>query len=502
MSESAINKRRSNQGALRLTAAGLICLALAAGFAGGRATVRATTGEPASSATPATVASPVPVLGNVPASYSGIVERVAPAVATIRVETRATATLTNIPEQFREFFGQVPGWRDAPRRTSGLGSGVVIRADGYVLTNHHVVADAESIHVDLPDGRSWPATLVGSDPASDLAVLRIKAADLPTVAYGDSNKVKVGDVVLAFGNPLGVGQTVTMGIVSAKGRATGAGDGSYEDFLQTDAPINRGNSGGALVDTEGRLVGINAQILSPSGGNIGLGFAIPSTMAQAVADQLIANGVVHRAKLGVFAQSLTPDLAASLGLKDTRGALVSNVDAGSPAASAGIRQGDVIVGLDDHPIADANMLRNLVASLRPGSTARVEVLRDGRREQLTARLAEREVTPAERARADAPATASEPSFGMSVEELTTPMARELGLPDSMKGVLVRDVLSDGAAASAGLQPGDVITRVDSRDVTTVEGLRSALRKPVTTPALVLVRRGEATIFVALPRHQS
>jgi Do/DeqQ family serine protease len=498
MNDPLVRPRREHQSLNRLVIAGLLGVVLTAGLGAGLVHVLASPNEPAPLTT---TALPAPIPGPLPGSYSAIVERVAPAVATIRVEKNVTATPTNIPEQFRDFFGRGFGEDARPHRESGLGSGVVIRSDGYLLTNHHVVADAGRISVDLPDGRSLPATLVGSDPASDLAVLRVQAKDLPTVPFGDSDNTKVGDVVLAFGNPLGVGQTVTMGIVSAKGRSTGVGDGSYEDFLQTDAPINRGNSGGALIDMEGRLVGINAQIMSPSGGNIGLGFAIPSSMAKAVSDQLIEGGVVHRARLGVTAQSLTSDLATSLGLKDTRGALVSSVDDKSPAAQAGVRQGDVIVALDDRPVHDANMLRNSVASLRPGSTVRVDVLRDGRREQLTARLAEREETRAAskaNGKSGAPAT----GFGMSVEPLTASTARELGVPENLKGVVVTDVEQDGVAASAGLRPGDIITRVDGRDVATVDALRTALRRPVSPPALVLVRREEATIFIAVPRQQT
>ncbi len=256
--------------------------------------------------------SATPTLPAHPQSYSAVVDTVAPSVVTIRVQRRAEVTNTALPAPFREFFGNRGGAPER-RREGGLGSGVVVREDGLILTNQHVVEGADSIRVDFADGRSLTATLVGSDAPSDLAVLRVAAKGLPALPFGNSDRMKVGDVVLAFGNPLGVGQTVTMGIVSAKGRATGVSDGSYEDFLQTDAPINQGNSGGALVNLQGELVGINAQIVSPSGGNIGLGFAIPSSMAMAVTEQLARDGVVRRAKLGVTVQGLTPELAASLG---------------------------------------------------------------------------------------------------------------------------------------------------------------------------------------------
>ena len=251
-------------------------------------------------------------------------------------------------------------------------------SDGYLLTNHHVIDGASDISVEFTDGRSLAAKLVGSDQPSDLALLKIEAANLHPLTLGDSDAVQVGDIVLAVGNPLGIGQTVTSGIVSAKGRSTGVGDGSYEDFLQTDAPINQGNSGGALVNTKGELVGINSQILSVSEGNIGIGFAIPANMARRVMDQLKTEGRVHRAQLGVSVQPVTSDLAASLSLSDTRGAIVSSVEPGSAAERAGVKRGDVIVSFNGQPVTEYNALRNRVAEAKPGASATVGIVRDGR----------------------------------------------------------------------------------------------------------------------------
>jgi Do/DeqQ family serine protease len=480
----------------------LAAAGVAAGFAGGRNTLDASS-QSAVVAPAAPAAVPAPAIGT--ASYSAVVERVAPAVVTVRVEKQAEVSRTALPEAFRDFFGTQP--RMAPRldprgpRQSGLGSGVIIRPDGHILTNHHVIARADRIRVDLADGRSFPAKLVGADEASDLAVLKVEADALPTLAFGDSDRVKVGDVVLAFGNPLGVGQTVTMGIVSAKGRATGTGDGSYEDFLQTDAPINQGNSGGALVNLQGELVGINAQILSPSGGSIGLGFAIPSGMARAVTEQLTEDGVVRRSKLGVTVQQITPELADSLNVSDARGALVSGVEPGSPAEGAGLQQGDVIVALDGRKVIDANAVRNQIAGTRPGSSVSIEVVREGKPHTLSARLVERE--PAPRAavatqRGDAGAS----SFGMAVTPLTPQLAEQLELPRTETGLVVTDVDPAGAAATAGMRPGDVIKRVNDRQVSTVPALRAAVAAQADKPALLLVDRGGADLFVALRREQS
>src|SRR5215208_6801641 len=327
-------------------------------------------------------------------SYADEVSRVAPAVVTIRSERRVRA-----PEQFpfmddptfRDFFGdRAPRGRAQSQQQlqRSLGSGVIVSADGYILTNHHVVDGAQNIRVELTDNRTFPAKLVGSDAPSDLAVLKVDASNLPVLPLGDSDKVRVGDVVLAVGNPLGLGQTVTMGIISAKGRSTDLSDGSYEDFLQTDAAINQGNSGGALVNTAGELIGINSQILSPSGGNIGIGFAIPSNMTRTVTEQLINKGRVRRGQLGVVVQAVTEDLAQGLGLKEVRGVIVSTVQGGSAADKAGLRRGDVITALNGAAVNEANELRNLVAATQPGADVTLKILRDGREQDFKVTVGE------------------------------------------------------------------------------------------------------------------
>ena len=325
-------------------------------------------------------------------SYADVVSKVAPAVVTIHSQIRVRA-----PQQypfgddpfFRDFFGQRGIPIPPPQQNRvGLGSGVIVTNDGYILTNHHVVDGAEQIKVDLNDNRRLDATVVGSDPPSDLAVLKVNATGLPVLALGDSNRVRVGDVVLAIGNPLGIGQTVTMGIISAKGRQTGLSNGSFEDFLQTDAPINQGNSGGALVSTASELIGINSQILSPSGGSIGIGFAIPSAMAQNVMDQLIRNGRVRRGQLGISVQKVTSEIAANLGVKEGKGVLVAQVQPDSAASQAGIKPGDIILSFNGTAVDDPNSFRNRVASTPPGTEVTLTILRDGREQQVRATLGE------------------------------------------------------------------------------------------------------------------
>ena len=458
---------------------------------------------PTASAAPAApaaaaAAAPAPLAT---ASYAGVVEQVTPAVVTIRSERRVRNINQQLPEGLREFFGDQFGQgrrRQMPeRREGGLGSGVIVRPDGYILTNHHVVEGAEQVNVELTDGRSFKAKVVGSDQPSDLAVLKIEGTNLQTLTLGDSDAVRVGDVVLAVGNPLGVGQTVTMGIVSAKGRATPfAGNATFEDFIQTDAPINQGNSGGALVSTGGQLIGINSQILTPSGGNIGIGFAIPANMAKNVMTQLIDHGKVHRSMLGVTTQPVTSEIASSLGLAQVHGALVNSVVAGSPAEKAGLRRGDVITAINGESIRSGNDLRNEVSQLQPGTATRLSIVRDGKEQTVNVTVAEREDTTAQPE--DRDAAGSSTGFGMTVEPLTRDRARELGIA-ATSGVVVVDVQSGGRAADAGIRAGDVIVEVDRKPVSDAEGLRAALKNG-SRPALMLVQRGDTTYFATLERQ--
>lgn len=492
-------QRSTHEGGRRrslLKGGGVLALLLTFGAAGAWRSAQVG----ASPAPQAAAATTAPVSGTPVVSYANVVDKVAPAVVTVRTERKASfvPTAGQLPPELRDFFGpQFRGPQQPRGRERGLGSGVIVTADGYILTNNHVIDEADQIRVELPDRRVFEATLVGADPASDLAVLKIDAKSLPVVRIGDSERARVGDVVLAVGNPLGVGQTVTAGIVSAKGRRTGVGDGSFEDFLQTDAPINQGNSGGALVNLRGELVGINSQILSPSGGNIGVGFAIPSNMAQNVMNQLIEHGRVRRAKLGVTAQTITGDMAQSLGLSSVSGALVSDVEDGSPADRAGLRQGDVIMALNGQAVADSNALRNEVAGTQPGSTVDVEILRDGRTQTVKATLAELRTARDAAGGAGRGGESGQGRYGLRVEPLTPELAAELELPRSTKGVVIAGVDPSGVAADSGLQQGDVIEQINGRPVTSVEEVRSALDSSGERPALVLVNRQGTNLFFTL-----
>jgi serine protease Do len=475
--------------------------AIVASFAGGAIFAQSNTKNSEPVAT--TVAAPA-----VAYSYAEVVNHVSPAVVTIHAEKRERA-----PQQFpfemdpfldRFFGGQGNRRQQQPqpeRKASALGSGVIVSQDGYILTNHHVVDGAEQIKVDLSDNRTVDAKLVGSDAPSDLAVLKVNAGSLPVLSLGNSDQTRVGDVVLAVGNPLGVGKTVTMGIISAKGRQTGLSNGSFEDFLQTDAPINQGNSGGALVNTSGELIGINSQILSRSGGSIGIGFSIPSNMARSVMDQLISTGKVQRGQLGIVVQKVSNDIAASLGLKGARGVIVSQIQPGSAAERAGIKQGDVITNLNSVTVDEPNVFRNTIASARPGSTVTLSVLRNGQEQQIKAALGEFKAEASEED-ANAPSAGKDDKtqtgkLGLGVQPLTPEIARQLELPAGTQGLIVGSVDQSGPAADAGIEEGDVIISVNQQPVRSMVELKTSIDRSGTRPVLLLINRKGTTLFVTV-----
>lgn len=497
MTLSGQGKRRRSFRRAAIGFAGAVLVA-SAGWRG----LAATAERPATEARPTVQRERVsPAVAGGRESYADIVKSTAPAVVTIRTEGRVRPRLTGAPgeDPLRRFFDdrleRMPGDRPRPPRQRGLGSGVIVTGDGYILTNHHVVSGAERILVDLHDQRTVKAKLVGSDQPSDLAVLKVDAGSLQPMAFGDSDAVQVGDVVLAVGNPLGIGQTVTMGIVSAKGRSTGVGDGSYEDFLQTDAPINHGNSGGALVSMKGELVGINSQIVSMSEGNIGIGFAIPANMARHVMNALKADGRVRRSRLGVTVQPVTSDLAESLGLSQVAGAIVSGVESGSAADRAGVKRGDVISSFNGLPVFDSNSLRNRVAQSTPGASVSLVVVRDGKDRTLTVKLDEAPGSTS--ARNGREGADDQPALGVAVVPLTPDLAARLGAARDTHGLLVQEVDPEGRAAAAGILPNDVIQEANRQPVKSVEDLRAATREANDRPLLLLVSRGGRDLFVTV-----
>ena len=442
---------------------------------------------------------PAPVLAPATASrlsFSDAARRAIPAVVNISAtrEVKRRNPLLEDPA-FQRFFGER---FSLPNETQlSLGSGVIVSREGYILTNDHVVEGVSDIKVTLFDGRTVPGKIVGSDPDTDLAVVRINANGLTPITFGLSEQARVGDIVLAIGDPFSVGQTVTMGIISAKGRSTSVGDGGYEDFLQTDAPINHGNSGGALVNTKGELVGINSQILSNSDGNIGIGFAIPVNMAKNVMDQLRTKGRVTRAQLGVTVQGVTSEMAESLGLKQANGAIVSGVAPGSAAERAGVKRGDVIQSFNGVAVHDTNTLRNRVAEAGPGTANELVVIRDGSEKRLSVKLDEANPEKSARARDGEPETADNTALGVSVAPLTPELAARAKAPKETRGLFVEDVDPDGRAAAAGLQPGDIIQEVNRQAVTSIDDLRSAARKSADKPTLLLITRQGNDIFLTV-----
>ena len=498
-----LSQRRTRTG-LALAAAA----ALLAGAAWHGVDAQTTTKAPAA-AMPAVTSPITHAIAGGRDSYADVVSAAAPAVVTIRTQGKARVSPTQFGQPddqddfFRRFFGDEFGQRgqrgprQAPRQQRALGSGVIVSKDGYILTNNHVIENADEIKVETTDDRTFTAKLIGTDKASDLALIKVTASDLQAIALGNSEAVKVGDVVLALGNPLGVGQTVTMGIISAKGRSTGVGDGGYEDFLQTDAPINHGNSGGALVNMKGELVGINSQILSESGGNIGIGFAIPVNMAKNVMEQLRTKGKVTRSQLGVTVQGITSDLADTLGLKDSTGALVSSVASGSAAERAGVKRGDVIRSFNGVAVHDTNTLRNRVAEAGPGTNNELVIVRDGSEKRLSVKLDEANPEQSARMNGDVPSADDKTALGVSVMPLTPELAARVKAPKDAKGLFVDDVDPDGRAAAAGIQPGDIIQEANRQAVTSVDDLRSAVRTSGEKPTLLLINRQGSDLFITV-----
>jgi len=448
-----------------------------------------------------------PLLKQLGDAFVQVADKVTPAVVNISSTRKGGVTMGEGMEPFfkdfpfRDFFGGDPfkHFREQPRQRGGpmqvaVGSGVIVSANGTILTNAHVVKDMDEIKVTLPGNRLYTAKVVGTDPASDIAVIKIDASSLPTATFGDSGKLRVGEIVLAVGNPFGLAGTVTRGVVSATGR-TNMGIIDYEDFIQTDAPINPGNSGGPLVNIDGEVVGITTAIATSSGGYQGIGFAIPSNSAKLVMDEIVNEGKVRRGLLGVNIQDLNEALAKSFGTSDTNGALVTSLVAGSAAEKAGIKPGDIIVKFNGKPISSASELKNTVGQTKPGTQATVTIHRG--KETLDVNLTVGELTPKTVASASpAPTSGTSNELGIAVENVPAPMAEKMGLKEG-EGLVVKHVDSDGAASRMGLQEGDVILDVDGKPVSDISTFNKEVGVAKENKVIRLkLQRGPAVIYLA------
>jgi serine protease Do len=446
-------------------------------------------------------------LGNFANGFSAVLKPALPAVVNISSSRvvkggrNQMSPMFNDPF-FRQFFGDQFGQGEVrPQREQSLGSGVIVSSDGTILTNNHVIDGATDIKVFLNDKREFQAKLIGTDPKTDIAVLKIDASNLPTLPLGDSNQLQVGDLIFAIGDPFGVGETATMGIVSATGRG-GFGIESYENFIQTDAAINPGNSGGAMIDIHGNLVGINTAILSHGGGmsgqggNEGVGFAIPVSMAKPVMDQILTHGKVVRGYLGVRIQDLTPELARAFGLKNSGGVLIGDVSSGTPAAQAGLKKGDVILQVNGQPVNASNQLRVQISQFAPGTPIKLQIWRNGGTQDVSLKLAELNEKEEKQATGETGGAALE---GVQVQDLTSDISQELNLPPGTHGVVVTSVdpSSPAAAAQPPLNRGDVIQEINHKPINNTSDYQQAMSGADKQPVLLLVNHGGVTGYVVV-----
>jgi serine protease Do len=488
-------------------ACGLACAVLVAGAVFAMAQSSQTAVKPAALNVPLQE-TPIPRDGLPRGSYAPIVEKVAPTV----VEINTTTTINN-PMQgqfpglddpfFRQYFGNQFGQMFPPGNRQqvqhGLGSGVIVTKDGYILTNNHVVDGAKEVKVTLPDKRVFNAKVVGRDSKTDIAVVKIDADNLPAITMADSANVKVGDVVLAIGNPFGVGQTVTEGIVSAKDRGN-MGIEDYEDFIQTDAAINPGNSGGALVDIQGRLIGINTAIMSRSGGSQGVGFAVPSDLARNVMGSLVQYGRVTRGYLGVAIQNVTPALAPEFNLKTNEGALVSEVVPNGPADKAGLKDGDVIVKFNGEKIAGSRELQLNVAAAKPGSKVPLEIVRNGDEKTLEVTI-ESQPGTAQLAEAGSPSEKDNGTLnGIAVDDLNAQTRQLYNIPKNVTGAVITQVDPTSAAAQAGLKVGQVIQSINRHPVTNADEAVQLTEHPASKRTLLRVWGNGGSHFVVVDEN--
>ena len=458
--------------------------------------------------------SPPQVARELSQAFAATAKATMPAVVSIKIEkivtTRTQPGLGDAndqggPEDFlRRFFGgALPQQRSQRYLEQGQGSGFIISRDGYILTNNHVVGNVDRMTVTLQDGRTFTnAKVIGTDPPTEVALIKIEGDNFPVLPLGTSERLEVGDMVMAIGNPFGLTGTVTVGVISAVGR-TGIGIAAYENFIQTDAAINPGNSGGPLVDLNGRAIGINTAIVSESGGYMGIGFAIPISMARTVADQLRKTGKVVRGYMGFYGEDVTPEMAQSLGLQRAQGAIIDQVERGSPAAEAGLQPGDVVLEMNGNPIGTYMDFRNAIAALRPGTAVQLLVWRDGKTAEQTVTLGERPTEPGQAKQQEqqrpSPQTPQEArqSLGIEAQNLSRGLAQRFGYQPG-EGVIVTVVTPEGPASNAGIRPGDLIVRVNRQPVSSVDQLATALRAARRSgQALLLIRRGQLSRFVVV-----